>query len=46
MGARFVALGVIALVAPAPLHIPLLGLGFGGLHILFGILIGRGARGR
>lgn len=46
MGACFVALGVIALVAPAALHIPLLGLGFGGLHILFGILIGRGAHGR
>ena len=46
MGACFVALGVISFLAPAPLQIPLLGLGFGGLHFLFGILIGRGAHGR
>jgi hypothetical protein len=46
MGACFVALSVTALVAPPVLHIPLLGLGFGGLHIVFGILIGRGAHGR
>jgi len=46
MGACFIALGVIALVTPALLHVPLLGVGFGGLHLLFGILIGRGAHGR
>jgi hypothetical protein len=46
MGASFIALGVVAFVAPAALQIPLLGLGFGGLHIVFGILIGRGAHGR
>ncbi len=46
MGACFVVLGVIALMVPAPFHVPLLGLGFGGLHILFGILIGRDAHGR
>ncbi len=33
-------------VAPAASQIPLLGLGFGGLHIVFGILIARDAHGR
>lgn len=46
MGTCFVALGVAAFIAPTALQIPLLGLGFGGLHIVFGILIGRGAHGR
>jgi len=46
MGLFFVALGIAALVAPGSLHIPLLGLGFGGLHILFGFLIARGVHGR
>jgi hypothetical protein len=45
MGACFTALGVVALLGPAMLHIPLLALGFGGLHIIFGILIARGAHG-
>jgi hypothetical protein len=45
MGVCFVALGAIALVAPAAAQIALLGLGFGGLHIIFGILIARGAHG-
>lgn len=46
MGGCFAALGMLALVAPAASQIPLLGLGFGGLHIIFGILIARGAHGR
>lgn len=46
MGACFAALGVLALALPAPFHIPLLGLGFGGLHVVFGMLIGRGTHGR
>ncbi|MBM0103397.1 hypothetical protein JM946_01510 [Steroidobacter sp. S1-65] len=46
MGASFAGFGLLALVMPAPLQIPLLGIGFGGLHVLFGILIARGARGR
>ncbi|MET0533482.1 MAG: hypothetical protein ABW171_04595 [Steroidobacter sp.] len=46
MGGCFAALGIVAFIAPAPFQIPLLGAGFGGLHILFGILIGRGAHGR
>jgi hypothetical protein len=41
MGASFVALSVIALLAPVSLHMLLLGTGFGGLHMLFGFLIGR-----
>jgi hypothetical protein len=45
MGLCFAGLGITALFAPVVLQIPLLGLGFGGLHILFGILIGRGAHG-
>lgn len=46
MGACFAVLGLAALLTPPELHVPLLGVGFGGLHILFGILIGRGAHGR
>jgi len=45
MGLCFVVLGIAAFVAPVAFHIPLLGVGFGGLHILFGILIGRGVHG-
>ncbi|HEY0683820.1 MAG TPA: hypothetical protein VGD45_15915 [Steroidobacter sp.] len=43
MGSCFAGFGLLALVLPAELQIPLLGLGFGGLHILFGILIAREA---
>ncbi len=46
MGACFAGLGVAALLSPAAFHIPLLALGFGGLHIVFGILIARGTHGR
>ena len=46
MGGCFVGLGIVALVGPAVLHVPLLALGFGGLHIVFGILIARGVNGR
>ena len=41
MGALFVALGSMAFALPAAAHTAMLGLGFGVLHILFGILIGR-----
>jgi hypothetical protein len=41
MGAAFVAVGLLALLAPDRLQILLLGAGFGGLHVLFGFLIGR-----
>jgi hypothetical protein len=45
MGGCFVALGVLALLMPQASQIPLLGLGFGGLHIIFGVLIARGVHG-
>jgi len=46
MGALFMALGVLALWTPDRLQILLLGLGFGGLHIVFGCIIGRLGHGR
>jgi hypothetical protein len=45
MGALFVALGSITFALPAAAHTAMLGLGFGVLHIIFGILIGRQAHG-
>ena len=44
MGALFVVLGSLAFVLPAPAHTVILGIGFGALHIVFGILVG--SRGR
>ncbi len=41
MGALFVALGCLAFVSPAQMHTALLGVGFGVLHIVFGLLVGR-----
>jgi hypothetical protein len=41
MGLCFMALGATALLAPATWSPWLLALGFGGLHILFGIIIAR-----
>jgi hypothetical protein len=41
MGALFVALGSLAFVLPAQTHTLILGIGFGALHIAFGILVGR-----
>jgi hypothetical protein len=41
MGALFVVLGSITFTLPAGAHTTMLGLGFGVVHILFGILIGR-----
>jgi len=41
MGAAFMALGAIALVAPAAWGNALMALGFGGLHVGFGWLIAR-----
>jgi hypothetical protein len=39
LGASFSLLGVVTFLLPASLHIFMLGLGFGGLHILFGFLL-------
>jgi hypothetical protein len=46
LGGAFVALGLLALVLPDSLQIPLLGVAFGGLHILFGYLMWRAGHGR
>jgi hypothetical protein len=46
LGGGFVALGLVALLLPASLQIPMLGAGFGGLHILFGYLTRRAGHGR
>ena len=40
LGASFAGLGLLALLLPERLQILMLGLGFGGLHLLFGYLIG------
>ena len=45
MGALFVALGLMTFALPTTAHTAMLGLGFGVLHISFGILIGRSTRG-
>jgi hypothetical protein len=45
LGAAFVAAGLVALVLPDSLQIPMLGVGFGGLHILFGYLVRRAGHG-
>jgi len=41
MGTLFVILGSLGFALPPAAHTALLGLGFGALHIVFGILIGR-----
>lgn len=41
MGGAFMALGLLTYLAPASWANPMLGLGFGGLHLLFGIEIAR-----
>ncbi len=46
MGTLFIALGSTAFALPAAAHTVMLGLGFGVLHILFGILIGRATHDR
>lgn len=41
MGSLFVALGLITFELPIRLHMLALGAGFGGVHLIFGFLIGR-----
>ena len=41
MGGCFMLLGTLALFVPSTLHDTLLALGFGGLHIVFGVIITR-----
>lgn len=46
LGAAFVIAGLLALILPDSLQIPMLGIGFGGLHIVFGLLVRRAGHGR
>jgi len=46
LGGLFVVFGLATLLLPDEAHIFMLGAGFGGLHILFGFLIGRMGHGR
>jgi hypothetical protein len=46
MGTSFVFLGAVTFALPAAAHNAMLGLGFGVLHIIFGVLIGRSAHER
>jgi hypothetical protein len=46
LGGLFTALGLLALMLPDSLQMPMLGAGFGGLHIIFGIIIGHIGHGR
>jgi hypothetical protein len=41
MGGAFLAVGLLALFLPDPAQVYMLGAGFGGLHVVFGLLIGR-----
>ena len=40
MGALFMVLGALAALAPESWGVPLLAVGFGGLHVVFGAWIG------
>jgi hypothetical protein len=41
MGVLFMLLGLLAFASPPRMHTAILGLGFGALHSIFGVLIGR-----
>jgi hypothetical protein len=41
MGLSFLALGSIAAISPASFADPLLAIGFGGFHVIFGWVIAR-----
>ena len=45
LGSLFALLGLITFLLPESLHTCALGAGFGGLHLLFGIIIGQRSRG-
>lgn len=44
MGLLFVLFGTVAFVVPMAWHNLILGVGFGALHLIFGVLIGRTSR--
>jgi hypothetical protein len=46
LGGVFVACGLVALLLPQQWQIPMLGVGFGGLHIVCGYWMGRAGHGR
>ena len=46
LGGLFAGLGLMALLLPDSMQMLMLGAGFGGLHIIFGIIIGRVGHGR
>jgi hypothetical protein len=46
LGGVFVASGLVALLLPQQWQIPMLGVGFGGLHIVCGYWMGRAGHGR
>jgi hypothetical protein len=46
LGALFALFGLAALLLPEAAQLPMLGAGFGGLHIVFGLLIARMGHGR
>jgi hypothetical protein len=46
LGGSFVAMGSLALLLPQNVQILMLGAGFGGVHIVFGYLMGRAGNGR
>ena len=46
LGALFILFGLTALLLPNDFQILMLGAGFGGLHTVFGVLIGRMSHGR
>ncbi len=41
MGVAFMLLGLLAFASPARFHNPILGMGFGALHTIFGMLLGQ-----
>lgn len=45
LGGLFALLGIITFLIPEGLHTLALGVGFGGLHLIFGIIIARASRG-
>jgi hypothetical protein len=45
MGVLFMLLGLLAFASPPRMHTAILGLGFGALHSIFGVLIGRVSHG-
>jgi hypothetical protein len=46
LGVLFILFGLLALLLEDDLQILMLGAGFGGLHLVFGYLIGRMSHGR